>query len=43
LLLKDDIVVERPGIVNYALALPQAPGLGVALDEDKLSHYSRKH
>jgi muconate cycloisomerase len=43
LLLKDDVVVERPSIVDYELALPQTPGIGVELDEDKLTHYSRKH
>lgn len=41
LLLKDDVVVERAVIANYELALPTTPGLGVALDEDKLTYYRR--
>lgn len=41
LLLKDDIVTERATVAEYSLALPTTPGLGVAIDEDKLSHYRR--
>lgn len=41
LLLKDDIVVERATIADFSLALPTAPGLGVAIDDDKLAHYRR--
>ncbi|ESH88786.1 muconate cycloisomerase [Cupriavidus sp. HPC(L)] len=41
LLLKDDVVVERPGYRDFALRLPDGPGLGLALDEDKLAHYRR--
>ncbi len=41
LLLKDDIVVERPVYRNFTLALPEGPGLGVTIDEDKLAHYRR--
>lgn len=41
LLLKDDIVVERPTYRDFMLHLPQGPGLGLALDEDKLAHYRR--
>ena len=41
LLLKDDIVVERPVYRDFCLHLPQTPGLGVALDEDKLAFYRR--
>ena len=41
LLLKDDIVAERPVYRDFALHLPQGPGLGMALDEDKLAHYRR--
>ncbi len=41
LLLKDDIVVDRPVYRDFALHLPQGPGLGVSLDEDKLAHYRR--
>ena len=41
LLLADDIVTERPKYGDFAIKLPQGPGLGVALDEDKLAHYRR--
>lgn len=42
LLVKDDIVVDRPVYKDFALQLPQGPGLGLAIDEDKLAHYRRK-
>ncbi|AVA37700.1 MULTISPECIES: muconate/chloromuconate family cycloisomerase [Cupriavidus] len=42
LLVKDDIVVERPVFKDFSLHLPQGPGLGLAIDEDKLAHYRRK-
>lgn len=41
LLLKDDIVVQRPEYRDFELQLPQAPGLGVRLDLDKLAYYRR--
>lgn len=41
LLLKDDIVVERASIADFELAVPAIPGLGVAIDEDKLAFYRR--
>ncbi|WP_422650425.1 L-alanine-DL-glutamate epimerase or related enzyme of enolase superfamily [Cupriavidus sp. H18C1] len=41
LLLKDDVVRERPAYRDFALRLPDGPGLGLALDEDKLAHYRR--
>jgi muconate cycloisomerase len=41
LLLKDDIVVQRPDYRDFELQLPQAPGLGVQLDLDKLAFYRR--
>ncbi len=41
LLLKDDVVVERAAVNNFELAVPNLPGLGVVLDEDKLAHYRR--
>ncbi|WP_019448960.1 muconate/chloromuconate family cycloisomerase [Cupriavidus sp. BIS7] len=42
LLVKDDIVVDRPVFKDFSLHLPQGPGLGLAIDEDKLAHYRRK-
>jgi muconate cycloisomerase len=41
LLLKDDIVVERPTYRDFELQLPQAPGLGLQIDPDKLAFYRR--
>uniref|UniRef100_Q46SY2 Muconate cycloisomerase n=1 Tax=Cupriavidus pinatubonensis (strain JMP 134 / LMG 1197) TaxID=264198 RepID=Q46SY2_CUPPJ len=41
LLLKDDVVVQRPEYRDFSLHLPAGPGLGLALDEDKLAHYRR--
>jgi muconate cycloisomerase len=41
LLLTDDIVVQRPEYRDFALRVPQAPGLGVELDADKLAFYRR--
>jgi muconate cycloisomerase len=41
LLLKDDIVQQRPNYSNFAIAVPDRPGLGVDIDEDKLAHYRR--
>ncbi|GAA4341403.1 muconate cycloisomerase family protein [Variovorax defluvii] len=41
LLLKDDIVVQRPAYRDFELQLPQVPGLGVQLDLDKLAFYRR--
>ena len=42
LLLKDDIVSVPLTFADGQVALPQTPGLGVELDEDKLRFYSRK-
>lgn len=42
LLLKDDIVTEPLRYHDFGVDLPQGPGLGITLDEDKLAHYSRK-
>lgn len=42
LLLKDDIVTERPEYGDFSLKVPSGPGLGVELDEDKLCHYRRR-
>jgi muconate cycloisomerase len=41
LLLKDDIVQQRPTYNNFSIAVTDAPGLGVDIDEDKLTHYRR--
>ena len=41
LLLKDDVVVQRPTYRDFELQLPQAAGLGVQLDADKLAYYRR--
>jgi muconate cycloisomerase len=41
LLLKDDIVQERPVYGSFKIAVPDLPGLGVDIDEDKLLHYRR--
>lgn len=42
LLLKDDIVAEPLTYHEFGVDLPKGPGLGIALDEDKLAHYARK-
>ncbi|WP_091905081.1 muconate/chloromuconate family cycloisomerase [Chitinasiproducens palmae] len=41
LLLKDDIVAERPHYSDFDLHIPAGPGLGLEIDEDKLAHYRR--
>lgn len=41
LLLKDDVVTQRPEYREFRLHLPQGPGLGLELDEDKLAFYRR--
>jgi muconate cycloisomerase len=41
LLLKDDIVVSRPAYSDFSIVVPDAPGLGAEIDEDKLAHYRR--
>jgi muconate cycloisomerase len=41
LLLRDDIVVQRPSYHDYALHLTDEPGLGVQIDADKLAYYRR--
>lgn len=41
LLLREDVVIERPVYRDFELVLPEGPGLGVSLDEEKLAHYRR--
>ena len=41
LLLKDDVVVQRPDFRDFELQVPQVPGLGVQIDLDKLTFYRR--
>jgi muconate cycloisomerase len=41
LLFKDDIAATRPVYRDFQLIVPQGPGFGVTLDEDKLKHYRR--
>jgi len=44
LLLKDDIVTARPQYRDFDLHIPEGPGLGLQIDEDKLAFYRRdKH
>ena len=38
---KDDIVVNPPRYADFELELPDGPGLGLTLDEDKLNFYRR--
>ena len=41
LLLKDDVVLQRPTYSDFELQVPQTPGLGVQIDADKLADYRR--
>ncbi len=41
LLLKDDIVTARPQYQDFDLHLPEGPGLGLQIDEEKLAFYRR--
>ena len=41
LLLVDDIVQQRPAYQEFSMTLPTGPGLGLALDEEKLKRYRR--
>src|SRR5690606_2896333 len=41
LLMKDNILAEPLDYSDFTLKLPQGPGLGIALDEDKVRHYAR--
>lgn len=42
LLMKDDIVAKPLRFHDHGVDLPEGPGLGIELDEDKLTYYSRK-
>ena len=42
LLLKDDVVVRPLDFSEGQVTLPQGPGLGIEIDEDKLRFYARK-
>lgn len=42
LLLKDDIVVQPLRYADNGVHLPDGPGLGIEIDEDKLAHYRRR-
>lgn len=41
LLLKDDIVTARPRYRDFDLHIPEGPGLGLQIDEEKLAFYRR--
>jgi muconate cycloisomerase len=41
LLLKDDIVTTRPLYRDFDLHMPEGPGLGLHIDEEKLAFYRR--
>ena len=41
-ILIDDLVTEPLRFEDFHIHLPQGPGLGVALDRDKLRHYARQ-
>ncbi len=41
LLMKDSILTEPLDYSEFTLTLPRNPGLGIALDEDKVKHYLR--
>lgn len=41
LLLTEDVVTERPVYRDFHLALPDGPGLGVTLDEERLARFRR--
>lgn len=41
LLFKDSITVEQPVFRDFHLEVPNGPGFGVKIDEDKLAFYSR--
>jgi muconate cycloisomerase len=40
-ILVDDLVTTPLRYENFEVLLPDGPGLGVVLDEDKLKHFAR--
>ncbi|MCM7512430.1 muconate cycloisomerase family protein [Enterobacter hormaechei] len=42
LLLKDDVVVRALAFSDGQVTLPDGPGLGIEVDDDKLRHYARQ-
>lgn len=41
LLFSDDVVTEGLKFENYEIVVPDGPGFGVTVDEEKIKHYSR--
>jgi muconate cycloisomerase len=41
LMFKDDIAANRPEYRDFDLVVPNGPGFGVVVDEDKLAFYRR--
>jgi muconate cycloisomerase len=41
-ILVNDLVLEGPTYRNFEVYLPEGPGLGLVLDEDRIKHLSRK-
>jgi len=37
----DDIVCDSFGFADGCVLVPQGPGLGVEVDQEKLAHYAR--
>ncbi|MCS9518241.1 muconate cycloisomerase, partial [Pseudomonas aeruginosa] len=42
LLLTEDILLESPRYQDFHLHVPRAPGLGLALDEERLARFRRR-
>ncbi|MBX9650365.1 MAG: muconate cycloisomerase, partial [Xanthobacteraceae bacterium] len=41
LLLTEEILAEPLDYADFTLGVPTGPGLGIALDEDKVAHFRR--
>jgi len=41
LLLTEDILVEPPTYRDFQLLIPKTPGLGLAIDEERLARFAR--